>query len=70
MTMKKIIEYATVSNTIGFLSEFTQEINDKIKEGFQPYGYPTIAGASEEDGDERERSDFIIVQALVKYDAE
>ena len=67
--MKKIVEYtAVIFNSWGDES-LEKMVNKKIEEGFQPYGYPCVAGATmtARQG-EREDSDFCIVQAMVKYE--
>lgn len=64
--MKKISEYIVAVGNIG-QPDFEQYINAKIKEGFQPYGFPCLAAATSDDADNQKRSDFVMMQALVKY---
>jgi hypothetical protein len=65
--MKKITEYAQVIVGGGNTYELSELVNAKIAEGFQPYGYPCVAGASGETENSKNEADFIIVQAMVKY---
>lgn len=65
--MQKIIEYATVVVSSGSVYEMDEQVNKKIAEGFQPYGYPCMAGSSAADGDEHRVSDYLVIQAMVKY---
>ena len=66
--MKKIIEYATcIHNSYGTES-LEKLVNEKIQEGFQPYGFPCASGATCEDADKHKQSDFFVLQAMVKYE--
>ncbi len=66
--MKKIIEYASIIHTSYKDESLDKMINQKIQEGFQPYGYPCAAGATKDSVDGERESDFLIVQAMVKYE--
>lgn len=66
--MNKIIEYATVTFHTGGIESLEELVNRKIQEGFQPYGFPCVAGASSQTTDSDMESDFIIMQAMVKYE--
>jgi len=57
--MKKIIEYTTEKNDIGHV-QFIDEVNIKIKEGWQPFGRVTLIF-----GDNHKET---WVQTLVKYE--
>jgi hypothetical protein len=65
--MKKIVEYLTVTGSMD-LGHFDKQINELLDKGFQPYGHPCIAGASSADADEHPQSDFLIAQAMVRYE--
>jgi hypothetical protein len=67
--MNKIIEYASVIYYSGGEESLERMVNDKIQQGFQPYGYPCVAGATmtAKKGDHQD-SDLCIVQAMVKYE--
>jgi hypothetical protein len=66
--MEKIVEYATVIHTSHGDESLEKLVNRKIQEGFQPYGFPSVAGATKDSADGERESDFIIVQAMVKYE--
>ena len=66
--MKKIIEYATIIHNSYGDESLEKLVNRKIQEGFQPYGFPSVAGATKDSADGERESDFIIVQAMVKYE--
>jgi hypothetical protein len=69
--MKKIIEYSAVIFNSWGEDSLEKMVNKKIEEGFQPYGYPCVAGATmtarQSDSDHND-ADFCIVQAMVKYE--
>ncbi len=65
----KIIEYTSVSVGFENIYELGELVTNKIKEGFQPYGYPCTSGANNgTDPDGGNEASFLIVQALVKYE--
>jgi hypothetical protein len=66
--MKKIIEYNTIIVSDRDSHEMAELVNDRIKLGFQPYGFPCIAAASSDSADGDNQSDFLIMQAMVKYE--
>ncbi len=45
--------------------ELGELVNSKIKEGFQPYGFPILAPFQK--SGEKDQPEFIIMQAMVKY---
>jgi Domain of unknown function (DUF1737). len=67
--MKKIIEYDCVTFHTYDGESFADKVNKKIQEGFQPYGFPCIAGASGDSADGDQQSDFLMIQAMVKYES-
>ncbi|HEX3799193.1 MAG TPA: hypothetical protein VH413_10870 [Verrucomicrobiae bacterium] len=67
--MNKIIEYAVVVASVHNHWEMGDAVNEKIKQGFQPYGHPCASGATSKNSDGDDESDFIIVQAMVKYES-
>ena len=67
--MKKIVEYAVCIYSFAPGYDSLEElVNRKIKEGFQPYGFPCIAAATAEDADGHKQSDTCVIQAMVKYE--
>ena len=55
-TMKKICEYKLLQDKC--ICRMNKRVNEYIKEGWQPYGSPCCTQASQ----------FVIVQAVVKYE--
>jgi len=58
--MRQVIEYITVKSQEGYFGDFDEEINNLIKEGFQPFGSPYVTASSE-------GQKFQVFQAMVKY---
>ena len=70
--MKKITEYASVifysdAKPDGHNS-FPDLVKEKIQEGFQPYGFPSVAGATQAVAKGGAEPVFCIVQGFVKYE--
>ena len=61
-----ITQYASVIVDERNSYELGELVNVKIKEGFQPYGFPILAPLHGQK-DQNDQSEFIIVQAMVKY---
>jgi hypothetical protein len=61
--MKKIIENGSVTVDKYDVDGLGEKVNEKIKEGFQPYGFPCVAAATDHN-----LLKFILVQAMVKYE--